>query len=114
VVTGAVPRVPGSGGTYNVIGWVDSHHVAVQQVESVNSMRSAVNLLDVRDGSKRRILSLRGFTAPRIATNLLGTPPREASPPPHPVDPRFLAGTVAVTVTLTAIGVVLWRRRVQP
>ena len=116
-VGSSVPRIPRSSRTFDILGWVDAHHVAVHQragSDRAVTLRTAINLLDVRDGSKRRITSLPGLSAPQVATDLLGSPPRAAVAPPRPVDPRVLAGATVLTLSVTAVGIVSWRRRVRP
>lgn len=116
-VGGPVGRFVGSGRTFAVVGWADEHRVALHRRAGslrADVLRSAVDLLDVRDGSIERLVRLPGLAAPQVATDLLVAPTRPAVEPARPLDPRVVTVAGLLVAALTVGSVVGWRRRVRP
>lgn len=116
-VDGTTFVVPDSARTYEVLAWADEHRVVVRaKTAEAGPEGSLVDLVDVRDGSRERLLTTYGVggNAFQIATDLLASPTLEAVEPPSPLDPRFVAGGLVAIVLAAGIGLVAWRRRVQP
>ncbi len=115
-VDGVTTVVPDSTRTYAVMGWADEQRVVVQtkpRSSGIEGLR--LDLVDVRDGSRERLLTTYGVGSNTfdLATDLLASPTVEAVEPPSPLDPRLVTGGLVSIVLAAGVGLVVWRRRVR-
>lgn len=109
--------VPGSADTLQVLGWREDDLVTTREVESDDfAQHFEIVALDVTDRTAEVLLEggeeLPGWD---WATDLLATAPVvDGVAPPTPMDPREVVGLGVMVLVGTVIGLVVWRRRVEP
>jgi len=107
-------RVPGSGRTLSVLGWLDASDVAVVQHNDEDFLPFAVFALDVRTGEAVERTRLPESSEVEFATGLLDAPVVDAPAPQRPMDPRLVAGLGAVILVTALVAGLLWLRRARP
>jgi len=110
--------VPGTTDTWQVLGWRDGNLLTTRYQDSPEGQyeRSAVVAVNVTDGASEVLLEggdeLLGWN---WASDLLATAPVvDGVAPPTPMDPREVVGLGVMVLVGTVIGLVVWRRRVEP
>lgn len=109
--------VPGSADTLQVLGWREDDLLTTREVESDDfAQHFEIVALDVTDRTAEVLLEggeeLPGWD---WATDLLATAPVvDGVAPPTPMDPREVVGLGVMVLVGTVIGLVVWRRRVEP
>lgn len=115
IVEGTI--VPDSGRTFSVLRWLDHDHVAAVRRVGGGYSASALMSVDVTSGASEELLRYPAGTygsVTQLAADLVGQPTVPGIEPQHPMDPRAVAGGLAVVVGCGIGGIVLWRRRVGP
>ena len=85
----------------SLLGWVDEDHLAGEAAAPGATFRRLVVALDVRTGETTTLV--RPGSLPILATGFLDAPIVPASPPPHPLDRRWLAGGTLLCVAVVVL-----------
>ncbi|WP_395695330.1 hypothetical protein [Nocardioides sp.] len=111
---GAQRKVPTQQRAFGVVTWVAPDSIVTLTRHGWEN--SALNRVAVTTGRSQRLVLLPGVSGGgwQFATDLLGAPSVEATPPPTPMDPRLTTGLVAGVIVAAAGALVVWRRRARP
>lgn len=109
--------VPGSGRTFQVVGWSDERTLVVVGRAGRGFERLAVDALDVRTGERERLVRMRlqsGGLSWEWADDHLDAPVVPGREPAAPLDPRVVWVGSGLLVIGTFVALRRWRSRVRP